>query len=562
MKKSLFSLFVCALVSVSSWAGADGENVRAVKLTGQEVKVDPDNGFKIPIIIFGDKLISQDYYGKHGVFAHKLNNAEWKKAEGELTIGKNDGMDENDYIFGIYGFDNSLVCLTRAASFKKLTIIPNTKSIAGINDQSSWKEYDWSVISNIVTVGNKYALMSDSMILIAAAPKDNSKQVLAIADFKNNKVIPLDYWPDDGINDVPAKAKSVQYVANSDVFGNGNGRYLYTSCWRRFSFIFTVDNDKVNVVKNLYTDYPKYKKNDGAGYYTIPTELCNEHMECTANSQSIYTLLIDSYKDGAKYEKFSTNFFDYKFGRVYGFGNVVEIHDWNGNKQNVLYLDHYGNKMILSDDGKKLYLYCNDFIQNGHKMWVYDISNLDNLPQVDVEEIEKARALNVTKPSSNSLFPNKKDVTTSAKVVNEGDMMADFELYDYDDNPHHLNEFLGKGRYTILEFSSIGCGPCQQARPTLEKFYKQYKDKFEMITISEDYEKTWKKKPVGEVSWHEWNDHKQAHDICNAYGVLAIPTFVIIDSNGKVLKKCIAFNALLDALKEFIPAEEVEKLIQ
>ena len=53
-----------------------------------------------------------------------------------------------------------------------------------------------------------------------------------------------------------------------------------------------------------------------------------------------------------------------------------------------------------------------------------------------------------------------------------------------------------------------------------------------------------------------------AHDIKEKYGIIGIPTFIIIDSNGKVLKKCLALNALLDALKEFIPAEEVEEIIQ
>ena len=45
--------------------------------------------------------------------------------------------------------------------------------------------------------------------------------------------------------------------------------------------------------------------------------------------------------------------------------------------------------------------------------------------------------------------------------VKEGEMMVDFELFDFDDKPHHLNEFLGKGKYTILEFSSLSCVPCQ-----------------------------------------------------------------------------------------------------
>ena len=138
--------------------------------------------------------------------------------------------------------------------------------------------------------------------------------------------------------------------------------------------------------------------------------------------------------------------------------------------------------------------------------------------------------------------------------------MADFELYDYDDKPHHLNEFLGKGKYTILEFSDIYCGPCQLAKPTLEKFYEKHKDRFEMITISGDKEKAWKQKPQGEVSWHEWNDHKEAREIGKKYGITGIPSFVIISPEGKIERKCSALGGFFKALNDYISAEEVDEL--
>jgi hypothetical protein len=77
------------------------------------------------------------------------------------------------------------------------------------------------------------------------------------------------------------------------------------------------------------------------------------------------------------------------------------------------------------------------------------------------------------------------------------------------------------------------------AKPLLEKLYQANRDKLEMITISTDYENIWKRKPAGEVSWHEWNDHKSAREISIKYGVSAIPTFIIISPEGKIEKKCV-----------------------
>ena len=173
---------------------------------------------------------------------------------------------------------------------------------------------------------------------------------------------------------------------------------------------------------------------------------------------------------------------------------------------------------------------------------------------IDSVEIEKICEANVDKNL-------KKYGGKKYKGIKEGDKMVDFVLYDYDDQPHHLNEFMGKGKYTVLDFSGIGCGPCQAARPYLEKFYKQYKDKFEMITVSTDQLSEWKKKPVGVVSWHEWNDHQLASDIIREYKIKGIPTFVIIDSEGKVLSKSLSLKNFSEALKKLLPSEDIDKVM-
>ena len=551
MKKNLISLFVCALVSVSAWAGTDGKNVHAVKLTGQEVKIAKENRRKHMLFLLNDNIISKQSYGEQGVFAHKFSQTEWNKADEELAIGKNDGT-----LWPVYvcGSDNSFLRLDTefgTRHLQKLTVAPNTKSIEALNDSLSWREYDLSRLQKLVYGSTNFVLTPDSMLLVGGYPESDLKHIMTIVDFRNNKFIPLDYWPDDGINDVPDFIKNGVYADNSDIFGNGKGHYLYKGYSRRNAFIFTIDNDKVKIVKSLYAKYPKYKATTPPLIMFKRVEYGMWCMECTANNQHIALILTDSDINGIRYKE-TYSLEEGKDLSSYLFGNVVELYDWDGNKQKVIYLDHYGSSIKMSDDGKKLLLFADDYVKNIHKIWSYDLSDIDNLPQVDIEEMEKDRAIYDAVPSA----------TESPNSLKEGDMMVDFELYDYDDKPHHLNEFLGKGKYTILEFSSLTCGPCQMVKPLLEDFYKNHKDKFEMITISGDQEKPWKQKPYGEVSWHEWNDHNMAHDIKEKYGVIALPTFFIIDSEGKIFRKCSPTSAFLNALKELIPAEEVEKLMQ
>ena len=82
-----------------------------------------------------------------------------------------------------------------------------------------------------------------------------------------------------------------------------------------------------------------------------------------------------------------------------------------------------------------------------------------------------------------------------------------------------------------------------------------------MITVSTDQLSEWKKKPVGVVSWHEWNDHQLARDIIREYEIKGIPTFVIIDSEGKVLSKSLSLKNFSEALKKLLPCEDIDKVM-
>lgn len=552
MKQKSIIQIICLLVTLSLHATDNNSCIHAVKLIGQEVEIDVSNEFKNVNFVFDNVLVSSEMYGEHTGYAHVLKDNIWNNNGVELEFFKTDRTTMQRYA---KGYDSSLlrmdIVMQKNMRLQKLTIAPNMKSIADINNRTSWKVFDLSTIPNLKFRSSNFALMPNNKILLGGAPIDNWNHILTIVDYKNNKLIPLDYWPNDGIDTVNAYVKNSVYTDNSQVFTNGCDRYLYKMRERRFAFIFTIDGDKVNILKYLYSDYPKYKS-DGMNKQML--EFSSEEIRCSTTNEIISLLLLDSDKNGAKLKKI------YLRGenKPWSYGNVVELYDWNGNKRNVIYLDHYGQKILLSDDGRKLYLFFRDLEDNSSRIWVYDLSNLDKLPKGDAIETENARAIDVARFSE----PTTKETEIQQKKVNVGDTMIDFELYDYDDNLHHLNEFVGKNKYTILEFSGISCGPCQAAKPMLERLNKQYKDKFEMVTISIDHEKLWKKKPVGEVGWHEWNDHKQAKEIMKAYGVYGIPTFFIISPFGKIEKKCLAVGSFMEALKEYIPAEDVSKIMK
>ena len=543
MVKKLILSISCALLSLSSLADNNDKNVRVTKLTGQEIKVDPSNPRRYPRFIFGDILISarEEFYGDN------IKNNEWVEGEAIPKIGSSDGIIHPHLAKGPDKSFIRIESLLMDGTMKKMIIVPNTSSVSAFKDEGTWKTFDLQGLPSLNYANNGVALLSDSTMLIPAFISQKTKNIFAIVDFKNKKFIPLDYWPDDGMDSVSNYTKSSYYTLNCELQTNGNGRFFYKAGYSNNAFVFAIDNEKVNIVKYLYVDHTRYFAPDG---YSFRKEDCDtERMESATNNQYIALILQDADESGAKILK-------RKIGRPFYCGNIVELYDWDGNKKHTLYLDHYGQRIFLSDDSKKLYLtWCNDRTGEDSRIWVYDLTNLDKQPQTQLAELEKNR-----KVIEEEEEPQPKVDATGIVPLKEGEMMADFELYDYDDKPHHLNEFLGKGKYTILEFSAIHCGPCQVAKPALEKFYEKHKDRFEMITISGDKEKAWKQKPLGEVSWHEWNDHKEAREIGKKYGIIGIPSFIIISPEGKIERKCSALGGFFKALNDYISAEELNEV--
>ena len=515
MKKNLFILLTSILFCACSEQNVDGEFF----LRGQEVKFDSANENLWPQFLYGQTMFA--WSDDNSIHAGKITEKEWQKAERISGAGVNNDLEGLFFSEGnngeLFVLNTPMVGLFDTNCFKSFIKIQNADNIADIMDRTKWDTYDLKKVLGFG--GGSFVTLSDTTILVLGMFKDDLKRVYSIIDIKNQKLTPLDYCPEG--KDLSDEDICMLYLTGK-ILGNGKGRMLYYNRCAKFAFIFNIEGTKVNILKNLYS------------YTFVPTRP-TECLGCCANSDRIYMLIRDTNIKGEKCNE------DDRFR----YGNTVEVYDWNGIKHQVIHLDNYYREIMLSGDGNTLFLHpgmTGDIIKPA--LYSYDISNLKDNPMIDSIEIK-----NICKAN----FEKTKEKYGKKDVLKEGDMMADFELYDYNDKPHHLNEFVGKGKYTILVFSDLHCGWCQKSKPYLDKLYKQNKDKIEMITVSNDKLSEWKEKPNGEVSWHEWNDHNLAREIRKKYDVLGNPTFFVINSEGKIVKKYVGFaEQVFEEMKEII----------
>lgn len=133
---------------------------------------------------------------------------------------------------------------------------------------------------------------------------------------------------------------------------------------------------------------------------------------------------------------------------------------------------------------------------------------------------------------------HKKQREEQEKVVAEGKMAPNFTLKDINGNDFTLSSL--RGKYVVLDFWGSWCGWCIKALPKQKECYAKHKDsgKLEFISIDcRDTEAKWKAAvEKHNMTWIQVKNEDK-DKIPDLYAVPGYPTFVIIDPEGKIIKR-------------------------
>ena len=86
-----------------------------------------------------------------------------------------------------------------------------------------------------------------------------------------------------------------------------------------------------------------------------------------------------------------------------------------------------------------------------------------------------------------------------------------FQSVQADEIDNMLAKAKKEGKAVMLELGSVGCKPCEEMRPVMEKLKTSYAGRLEIIFI----------------------DIKKNKDAVETYDVFFMPTQVLLDKNGK-----------------------------
>lgn len=184
----------------------------------------------------------------------------------------------------------------------------------------------------------------------------------------------------------------------------------------------------------------------------------------------------------------------------------------------------------------------------------------DMLLRRQIDETQTEDLFNALSSSDLSEYEDYKNVATrlkGIKTTKEGSPVPTVKtLATLDGTEFDINSL--RGKYVLIDFWGVWCGPCVAEMPKVKVFQEKYRDKLVVLGINSGDTKEKIQKFINEngYNWQQlMSDKKNTPDnFVNRFNVQGFPTKFIIDPSGTIVKRFVgggeeAFELLEELLK-------------
>jgi thiol-disulfide isomerase/thioredoxin len=124
-----------------------------------------------------------------------------------------------------------------------------------------------------------------------------------------------------------------------------------------------------------------------------------------------------------------------------------------------------------------------------------------------------------------------------------GAMATDFTLQDLNGGGNVVLSEM-KGRVVLLEFWATWCPPCRASIPGIERLHEKYKDKGVVVLAVSMDDNGWDAvQSFVKENGIKYTVLKGNEDIAEKYQVRSIPMLLVIDKEGKIVKRYLGYGS-------------------
>lgn len=155
---------------------------------------------------------------------------------------------------------------------------------------------------------------------------------------------------------------------------------------------------------------------------------------------------------------------------------------------------------------------------------------------------------------ANPLFKKISKLVAGYKTSATGALLPDIDLPDTTNTLVSFKTLRASNKYLLLDFWASWCVPCRANNPALQRLYNRYKNKqFEIAGVSLDENgDAWKKAiRKDNMKWIQLSDLKgMDNEYAVRLGIRSIPTYLLIDSSGRLLLKTHKVQDIEEKMKQ------------
>ncbi len=143
---------------------------------------------------------------------------------------------------------------------------------------------------------------------------------------------------------------------------------------------------------------------------------------------------------------------------------------------------------------------------------------------------------------------------SARKATAEGMHFADFSVTQPDGSEARLSDYVGNGKYMLVDFWASWCRPCKNEIPNVKAVYDKHHGKdFDVLSVA-----VWEKTPKESLDTAKaygvtWNQIVDAKNIpTDIYGINGIPHIILFGPDGTIIKRGLYGEAIEEEVSKYV----------